>query len=156
MLSSFVAIVVMFILGIIFFFVALGNLLAPEVFKCDKLKNICYREIPHFWSARIQTVKLCAVSDIVSAAAERSAMNENNYCTVLKLKKGNSIAIFATASSWQRPHQKQAKIINDFLQQDKQQLSIKDFALFKSILCAVCAILLFCGAAEFGLRLFSF
>ena len=125
--------------GIAAFIWALDYILAPTVFKCDKLKNVCYRESRHFWSHDIKRENLCALSDVHQANVQPSKPPILHcFSTVLELTNGTSVSIFKTRSGFlsnpTAKHKKDAEKINAFLRQPQQELCITDFELGFAIL----------------------
>ena len=122
-----------FLIGIALFIIGVDLASFPTVFKCDKLRDICYRERRHFWSSVIKKEDICALSKVRKAEVLTYIRKVRQYYVALKLKNGSYEPIFNSSSSSRVTHEKDAEKINAFLEQGQQELSITDSFFFPGI-----------------------
>ncbi|MBR6412449.1 MAG: hypothetical protein IKS41_04745 [Alphaproteobacteria bacterium] len=95
--------------------------------KCDRLKNICYREIRHAWYFFARREKICAFYDVNSAEVVSSEDSEGIfYSVVLVLKNGEKIPVFNRETSSRREQERYKKQINNFIKSGSGTLKLKD------------------------------
>lgn len=140
------------VLGIVFFLMFLEFFVSPTSVRCDRLTNTFVFRHKHFWQREYREEKLCDVRDVKCAKLDRHVDEGTTmYSTVLELYNGESIAVFNSASSDRKEHEKEVKIINDFLQYKTGQINIKD----NNIIIMVLSFVVFLTFTLFGVGIYT-
>ena len=135
--------IALFLVGIVLFLFGLDFLFFPTIFKCDKLKNICYTKSRRIWAKKAKRQNPCKLSDVKCATVDSFVIGSiKMYHVVLELQGGTSLTIFNTASSTRPEHEKQAEKINNFLKHGHKEMVLKNPFYFEGILFTILGVLI--------------
>ena len=139
-----VPVIISLLIGVPLILLGLDLIFMPTIFKCDRLKNVCYRESRHLWSKGSKHENLCMLSEIKQAKLV-SCVNDGTtmYHVVLELKNGDSLTIFNSSSSVRPEHEKNAEAINNFLKGGHKEMILKDSFVFGGIILIIFGITIF-------------
>ena len=140
-------------IGLICLLLFVEFITSPTIFKCDRLRNECILLHKHFWQSDYKEKKLCDVHDIKDVCvASHTDRGTTMYSVALELNNGDSLTIFNSSSSLRSKHEKQAQLIQDFLQYKTSEVVIKDLNMVCLFVFALfCVAFSTVGLTELGL-----